>query len=171
MKTAWRAYMTLGCVWVFFTNRLTSSVPGPGISLVQLNILRYIKVPEPRISLGHLNMNFVHCIKDLEAGIWKNYSATNSGSPEVELRFCPWLIFFLILNRLAWPELFSLSLLCVSLVMANESRRMNFLTNSIQPSALWYTDENETASRGVASGQPQVTESQVKYTSTELLKI
>jgi hypothetical protein len=27
-----------------------------------------------------------------EAGISKNYCATNSGSPEVELRFCPWLI-------------------------------------------------------------------------------
>jgi len=32
------------------------------------------------------------------------HSATNLGSPEVELRFCPWL---------AVPELFSLSLLCV----------------------------------------------------------
>jgi hypothetical protein len=29
-----------------------------------------------------------------EAGISKNYCATNSGSPEVELRFCPWLIMF-----------------------------------------------------------------------------
>jgi membrane protease subunit (stomatin/prohibitin family) len=29
-----------------------------------------------------------------EAGISKNYCATNSGSPEVELRFCPWLILF-----------------------------------------------------------------------------
>jgi len=34
---------------------------------------------------------FVHCS---EAGISKNYSATNSGSPEVELRFCPWIILF-----------------------------------------------------------------------------
>jgi len=25
-----------------------------------------------------------------EAGISKDYCATNSGSPEVELRFCPW---------------------------------------------------------------------------------
>jgi hypothetical protein len=25
------------------------------------------------------------------AGISKNYCAKNSGSPEVELRFCPWL--------------------------------------------------------------------------------
>jgi hypothetical protein len=29
-----------------------------------------------------------------EAGISKNYYATNSGSPEVELRFFPWLILF-----------------------------------------------------------------------------
>ncbi len=29
-----------------------------------------------------------------EAGISKNYFATNSGSPEVELRFCPRLILF-----------------------------------------------------------------------------
>jgi hypothetical protein len=30
----------------------------------------------------------------IEAGISKNYCATkNSGSPEIELRFCPWLIF------------------------------------------------------------------------------
>ncbi len=28
------------------------------------------------------------------AGIPKNYCATNSGSPEVEPRFCPWLILF-----------------------------------------------------------------------------
>jgi hypothetical protein len=29
-----------------------------------------------------------------KAGISKNYCATNSGSPEVELRFCPWFILF-----------------------------------------------------------------------------
>jgi hypothetical protein len=29
-----------------------------------------------------------------EAGISKNYCATNSGLPEVELRFCPWIILF-----------------------------------------------------------------------------
>ncbi len=29
-----------------------------------------------------------------EAGIVKNYCATNSGSPEVDLRFCPWIILF-----------------------------------------------------------------------------
>jgi hypothetical protein len=29
-----------------------------------------------------------------EAGISKNYCATNSGSPEVELRFCLWIILF-----------------------------------------------------------------------------
>jgi hypothetical protein len=29
-----------------------------------------------------------------KAEIHKNYCATNSGSPEVELRFCPWLIMF-----------------------------------------------------------------------------
>ncbi len=34
-----------------------------------------------------------------EAWISKNYCATNSGSPEVELRFCPWLIL------LGWPNL------------------------------------------------------------------
>jgi hypothetical protein len=27
-----------------------------------------------------------------EAGISKNHCATNSGSPQVELMFCPWLI-------------------------------------------------------------------------------
>jgi hypothetical protein len=30
----------------------------------------------------------------IEAGILKNYCATNSGSSEIELRFCPWLILF-----------------------------------------------------------------------------
>jgi hypothetical protein len=34
------------------------------------------------------------CTNIPEARISKNYSATNSGSPEVELRFCPWLIWF-----------------------------------------------------------------------------
>ncbi len=34
---------------------------------------------------------FVHPKHAAEAGISKNYYATNSGSPEVELRFCPWL--------------------------------------------------------------------------------
>jgi hypothetical protein len=29
-----------------------------------------------------------------EAGISKNYWATNLGSPQVELRLCPWLIVF-----------------------------------------------------------------------------
>jgi hypothetical protein len=29
-----------------------------------------------------------------EAGISENYCATNSGLPEVELRFFPWLILF-----------------------------------------------------------------------------
>ncbi len=39
---------------------------------------------------------------------------TNSGSPEVELRFCQWLILQYIVqkvNWVAWPELFSMSLL------------------------------------------------------------
>jgi hypothetical protein len=31
-----------------------------------------------------------------EAGISENYCATNSGSPKVDLRFCPWLM---------WPDL------------------------------------------------------------------
>jgi hypothetical protein len=35
-----------------------------------------------------LKMQGFPCI---EAGISKNYSATNSGLPDVELRFCPWL--------------------------------------------------------------------------------
>jgi hypothetical protein len=30
----------------------------------------------------------------LEAGISKSYCATNSGSPEAELRFVPWVILF-----------------------------------------------------------------------------
>ncbi len=48
-----------------------------------------------------------------EAGISKSYCATNSGSPKVELRFCPWLILLRYwLNWVAWPEFFSLSLLC-----------------------------------------------------------
>ncbi len=29
-----------------------------------------------------------------EAGISKNYCTTSSGSPEVVMRFCPWLILF-----------------------------------------------------------------------------
>jgi hypothetical protein len=32
--------------------------------------------------------------KPTEAGISMNYCKTNSGSPEVELRLCPWIIFF-----------------------------------------------------------------------------
>ncbi len=47
-----------------------------------------------------------------EAGISKNYSATKSGSPEVELIFCPWII-VQIVNWADWPEVFSMSLLCV----------------------------------------------------------
>jgi hypothetical protein len=39
-------------------------------------------------------------------GISMNYCATNSGSSEVELRFCPWLI----LNCVARAELVSMSL-------------------------------------------------------------
>jgi hypothetical protein len=39
-----------------------------------------------------------HCKKEFhaktETRIAKNYCATNSGSPEVELRFCTWLILF-----------------------------------------------------------------------------
>jgi hypothetical protein len=34
------------------------------------------------------------------AGISKNYCATNSGSPEVKLRFCPWLKLFNVLGGL-----------------------------------------------------------------------
>jgi hypothetical protein len=34
----------------------------------------------------------VHPKHAAEAGISKNYFAANSGSPAVELRFCPWLI-------------------------------------------------------------------------------
>jgi hypothetical protein len=37
-----------------------------------------------------------------EAG--KNFCALNSGSPEVELRFCPWIIVFKYFNLAAWPE-------------------------------------------------------------------
>ncbi len=36
-----------------------------------------------------------------ETGISTNYFATNSGSPEVELRFCLLLIYFQILNWVA----------------------------------------------------------------------
>ncbi len=43
-----------------------------------------------------------------ETGISKNCCATNSGSPEVELRFCQRLILFKCCT-----ELFSISLLCV----------------------------------------------------------
>ncbi len=56
-----------------------------------------------------------------EAGISKNYCATNSGLPEVELRFCPWPHIVQIVNRLAWPELFSLSVLCVFLAINHRS--------------------------------------------------
>jgi hypothetical protein len=49
-----------------------------------------------------------------EAGISKNYCATKLGSPEVALRYCPWTIHIVqILNWAAWPEIFSMSLLCV----------------------------------------------------------
>jgi hypothetical protein len=73
--------MTLGCVWVFFTNRLTSSVPGPGISLVQLSILHYIKVPGPGISLVQLKiLHYINSI--LFYSIGQNLSLT-SGEPWV----------------------------------------------------------------------------------------
>jgi hypothetical protein len=48
-----------------------------------------------------------------EAGTSKTYCATSSGSPQVELRFCPWIILFIILNWAALPEAFSMSLWCV----------------------------------------------------------
>ncbi len=40
-----------------------------------------------------------------EAGISKNYCATNSGSPKVDLGFYPWLILFKY--RKTWPYLSS----------------------------------------------------------------
>ncbi len=43
----------------------------------------------------------------------ENSCATNSGSTEVQLRFCPWLLLFKYWTGcMAWPELFSKSLLC-----------------------------------------------------------
>jgi hypothetical protein len=55
-----------------------------------------------------------------EAGISKNYGATKSGSPEVEARFCSCSYCSNSEQVGLTPDLFFLSLLCVSLVMANE---------------------------------------------------
>ncbi len=40
--------------------------------------------------------------------------------PGVDLRFCPWLLLFNNWTLWLWPELFSQSLLCASLVKTNE---------------------------------------------------
>ncbi len=78
---------------------------------------------------------------------FKNYWATNSGSPEVELRFCPWLILLKDWTGWpAWPELSSLSLLCVSQVMANDWEVAFFWPIAFNHlSCDNHTDENETA--------------------------
>jgi hypothetical protein len=45
--------------------------------------------------LKNLEINVIYNIHLLpEAGISNKYCAKNSGSPEAELRFCPWLILF-----------------------------------------------------------------------------
>ncbi len=67
-----------------------------------------------------------------EAGISKNYRVKNSGSPEIELKPWPWLIFK---YWTGWPDLGSS--LCphnvydISLAMANESRGRGFLGTSL----------------------------------------
>ncbi len=70
--------------------------------------------------------SFFRCLS--EAGISKNYCATNSGSPEDELRFCPFLL--LLKYRTGWPYLnYALvRIMCIS----NYSERMRgsfLLTN------------------------------------------
>ncbi len=63
---------------------------------------------------------------------------------------------------------------CCFVYKSSDNQRMResfFLVNSVQPSVLWYTDENENSWRSAALGQPQVTGPQVKYTYTKCLKI
>jgi hypothetical protein len=52
----------------------------------------------------------VQRVRDTEAGISKELLGKISGSPEVELRFCPLAHILQILNWVAFPELFSISL-------------------------------------------------------------
>jgi hypothetical protein len=47
-----------------------------------------------RSSLAHMYISQLKLSSKSEAEISKNYCATNSSSPEVELRFCPWIILF-----------------------------------------------------------------------------
>ncbi len=56
-----------------------------------------------------------------EAGISKNYCATDSGSPEVELRFCPWLILFKYWT--GWPVLNFWSMLYVNFISMHRGAR------------------------------------------------
>jgi hypothetical protein len=60
-------------------------------------------VKKPAFQKCNFSASFLPVFMDLrsgfpypstEAGISKNYCATNSSLSEVELRFCPWLIFF-----------------------------------------------------------------------------
>ncbi len=67
--------------WVGSLQPSTSVVPTTvftrgGMSSIEYKCVRVIHTRKPR------------------SGISKNYSATNSGTPVVELRFFPWLLFF-----------------------------------------------------------------------------
>jgi hypothetical protein len=77
-------------------------------SLNQLSMVLLGKRVEWLVDVIPLAPNPSYSFRSLN--VKKNW-ATNSGSPEVELRFCPWIMF--ILNWAAWPEVFSMSLLCV----------------------------------------------------------
>ncbi len=65
---------------------------------------------------GKLGLRILqYCICDVEAGISQNYCATNLGSRELELRFCPWALLYVRIMcmhkaarskvRLRWQDL------------------------------------------------------------------
>jgi len=95
----------------------------------------------------------------------RNQLSLTRGWPEV-LSMAP---IIQVLDMWAWPELFSLSQLCIFLVMAKLMRVSFLLTNRIQPSVLWYITKTRIGTR--PKGLPQVTGPQVKYTYTKCLKI
>jgi hypothetical protein len=67
------------------------------LNKIYIFILKYIVGVHnlgPVSSLCSLSGRYYICLLSTEAKISKNYYPTNSGSPEVELRFSLWLILF-----------------------------------------------------------------------------
>ncbi len=68
----------------------TKTSPKRSFSVIQNERFGLVFAKTGSIILG-IGIKLVLCA---EAGISKNYWATNSGSPEVKPRFCPWFILF-----------------------------------------------------------------------------